>query len=42
MNAKKLLLKAARTQKHKKEIHRMSEAQAADLLRSLNDKKEDK
>lgn len=41
MNAKKTLLKAARTQKQKKEIQRMTEAEAADLLRSLN-KKEDK
>ena len=41
MNAKKILLKAARTEKQKKEIQRMTEAEAADLLRSLN-KKEDK
>lgn len=42
MNAKKILLKAARTQKQKKEVQRMSEADVADLLRSLNlsDKKE--
>lgn len=35
MNAKKILLKAARPQKQKKDIQRMSEAEAADLLRSL-------
>lgn len=40
MNAKKILLQAARKQSHKKEIRKMSEAQAVDLLRSL--KKEDK
>lgn len=42
MNAKKILLKAARTQKQKKEIQRMTEAEAADLLWSLNKNKEDK
>ena len=42
MNAKKILLKAARTQKQKEEIRSMSEAEAADLLRRLTDKKEDK
>lgn len=42
MSMKKMLLKAARTQKHKREIQKMSEAKAADLLRSLNDKKEEK
>lgn len=40
MNAKKILLQAARKQSHKKEIQKMSEAKAVDLLRSL--KKEDK
>lgn len=42
MNAKKILLQAARKRQHKKEIQKMSEAQAADLLRSLNDQKEEK
>ena len=43
MNAKKILRNAVRKTKHKKELEKMSEAQAEDLLRSLNDgKKEDK
>ena len=42
MNAKKILLQAARKQQHRKEIQKMSEAQAADLLRSLNKKEEPK
>lgn len=42
MNAKKILLKAARTPKQKKEIQRMSEAEAVDLLRNLTNKKEEK
>lgn len=42
MNAKKLLLKAATTQKQKKEIQRMSEAKAVDLLRSLTNKEDKK
>lgn len=40
MNAKKILKQAARKPQHKKEIEKMSEAQAVDLLRNL--KKEDK
>lgn len=40
MNAKKILLQAARKQSHKKEIEKMSKAQAEELLRNL--KKEDK
>ena len=36
MNAKKILLKAATTQKQRKEIQRMTEAEAVDLLRSLS------
>lgn len=35
MNAKKILLQAARKQSQKKEIEKMSEAQAVDLLRNL-------
>lgn len=42
MNAKKILIQAARKQQHKKEIHKMSEAKAADLLRSLTGKEETK
>lgn len=37
---KKILMQAARKQQHKKEIRKMSEAQAAELLRNL--KKEEK
>lgn len=40
MNAKKILMQAARKQSQKKEIEKMSNAQAEDLLRSL--KKEGK
>ena len=40
MNAKKILLQATRKQQHKKEIQKMSKAQAVDLLRCLNEKKE--
>lgn len=42
MNAKKILLKAARTQKQKKEIQRMTEAEAADFLRNLTNKEDNK
>ena len=35
MSRKKILLKAARTQKQKKEIERMTETEAADLLQNL-------
>lgn len=44
MSMKKILLKAVRSQKHKSEIQKMSEADVAELLRSLNlsDKKEEK
>ena len=42
MNAKKILLQAARKPQHKKELQKMSEAQAADLLRSLKKKEEPK
>ena len=42
MNAKKILLKAATTQKQKKEIQRMTEAEAADLLRNLTNKEDKK
>lgn len=42
MNAKKILLKAATTRKQKKEIQRMSEAEAADLLRNLTNKEDNK
>lgn len=40
MNAKKTLLRAARTQKQKEQIDRMSEAEAKELLRKLTEKKE--
>lgn len=40
MNAKKILMQAARKQQHRKEIQKMSEAQASDLLRIM--KKEEK
>ena len=39
MNAKKLLLQAARKQQHRKEIQRMSKTEAMEVLRNL--KKED-
>lgn len=46
MSMKKMLLKAARSQKHKAEIERMSEADVAELLRTMNlsdkDKEEEK
>lgn len=44
MSMKKMLLKAVRSQNQKAEIQRMSEADVAELLRSLNlsDKKEEK
>lgn len=44
MSMKKMLLRAARSQKQKAEIERMSEAEVAELLRDLNlsDKKEEK
>ena len=38
MNAKKILLQAARKQSHKKEIQKMTNAQAVDLLRKLDNK----
>lgn len=37
MNAKKRLLKAARTQKQKKQIERMSEAEAMEILQRLTE-----
>lgn len=40
MNAKKILMKAARKAQHRKEIEKMSEAKAAELLRSLKKKEE--
>lgn len=40
MNAKKILMQAARKQQHKKEISKMSEKQATELLRSLKNKEE--
>lgn len=40
MNAKKILLKAARTPKQKEEVKRLSEAEAADLLRNLTNKED--
>lgn len=40
MNAKKILRNAVRNTKHKKELEKMSKAQAADLLRIL--KREEK
>ena len=42
MSMKKVLMKAVRSQKHKKAIEKMSEADVADLLRILSDKKEEK
>ena len=42
MNAKKILLQAATTPKQKKEIQRMSEAEAVDLLRNLTNKEDNK
>lgn len=41
MSMKKILLRAARTTKQKAQIERMSETEAAKLVRALN-KKEDK
>ena len=41
MKPKKALLKAVRNKKQQEEVERMTDAQAADLLRNLN-KKEDK
>ena len=35
MNAKKILMQAARKQQHKKEIQRMSKTEAMELLRNL-------
>ena len=40
MSMKKILIKAVRNQKHRKEIERMSESEVAELLRILSDKKE--
>ena len=42
MSMKKVLQRAARTQKQKREIEKMSETEAANLLRKLNNKKEEK
>lgn len=42
MNAKKILMRAARKQSHKKEIQRMSQAEAMELLQKLTNKEEPK
>lgn len=42
MSMKKVLQKAARTQKQKRQIEKLSETEAAELLRRLNNKQEDK
>lgn len=42
MKAKKILMQAARKRQYKNEIQKMSEAQAADLLRSLTGKEKSK
>ncbi|MGN0999716.1 MAG: hypothetical protein ACI4PO_09210 [Faecousia sp.] len=40
MNAKEILLKAARKKRHKDDIQRMTEAEASELLMSMRNKKE--
>ena len=40
MSIKKILMQAVRNPKHRKELEKMSEAEAAELLRQLQEKKE--
>jgi hypothetical protein len=42
MSMKRVLMRAARTQKQKREIEKMTEAEAVNLLRRLSNKKEEK